>query len=764
MLGGLLALASACAAAGDGAYAGLELERALERLQAQGLAIVYSSDLVKPGMRIATEPAGADARARLEAMVREFGLAVVEGPSGTLLLVRDPAVRPPAAPLAPGHDATAGALDEIIVSASRYRLTVGPLYPVAELSAADIALVPELGDDPLRSVARLPGVARQDFTSKPNIRGGVADETLVRFDGLRLYNAFHLKDFQSLFSSIDPGLVSGLNVYTAGFPVAYGDRMGSVIDVVPIVPAEQLQGQLTASFFNLGGLVGGSFDSDAGRWLAAARRGNLDLVLDVSDTNLGQPNFSDLYAHLEHRIGDGLLLAGSVLVFDDDLEVSDRDEEEVATATYRDEYLWLRLDVNRWDAAAGRVQLSRATLDHAREGSADLPGVGSGTLRDRRHFTIDALQADAWWNLGSATVIEAGAEWRRSSGRYDFEDEAEFELLFLTPGAPTEPDLARNLTLRPQGDQLATYVNARLAVAPSVTAEVGLRWDRETLSPTGSDWLSPRLGVLWQAGANTRLRAGWGHYLQAQSIDELPVPDGETEFSRVQRAEHWVASIEQRLAPEWQLRVEAYRKDYDRLRPRYENLLNPLVVLPEIKPDRIRIAPASAIATGAEFTLDYEPGGARSAWLSYSLSSVQDRVAGESIHRSWDQAHYVSAGAAHRGSKWEFSLAAAWHSGWPATAVELATLEPFPLVAVGPRNDDRLDDYARLDARVARKFRFESRQQLTVFLEVSNVANRRNDCCTEYQVETEEPGSPFLDVAVVKSLPLVPSLGVAWEF
>jgi hypothetical protein len=760
----LLALASTCASATDDAYAGLELERALERLQAQGLAIVYSSDLVKPGMRITSEPAGDNARARLDVVVREFGLAVVEGPSGTLLLVRASAPRPPVAPASLRAQATVGELDEIIVSASRYRLSVGPLYPVAELSAADIALVPELGDDPLRAVARLPGVAHQDYTSKPNIRGGVADETLVRFDGLRLYNAFHMKDFQNLFSSIDPGLVSGLNVYTAGFPVAYGDRMGSVIDVVPIVPGERLQGQLTASFFNLGGVVGGSFDTDAGHWLASARRGNLDVVLDVSDTNLGQPKYSDLYAHVDHRVGDGLLLSGNVLVFDDDLEVSDRDEEEVATATYRDEYYWLRLDVDRFDAAGGRVQLSRASLDHEREGSADLPGVGRGTLRDRRHFTIDALQADAWWTLGPKAVIEAGAEWRRSSGRYDFEDEAEFELLFLTPGAPTAPSLARELAVRPQGDQLAAYVNARIAPLPSVTAEMGLRWDRESLSADGSDWLSPRLGVLWQAGASTRLRAGWGHYFQAQSIDELPVPDGESEFSPAQRAEHWVASIEHRFAPQWNLRLEAYRKDYDRLRPRYENLLNPLVVLPEIKPDRIRIAPASAIAEGAELTLAYEPGGSRSAWLSYSLSNVQDRIAGESIHRSWDQSHFVSAGAAHRGPRWEFSLAAAWHSGWPTTAVELATLEPFPLVAVGPRNDVRFADYARFDARVARKFQYESRRQLTVYLEISNVANRRNDCCTEYQIETEEPGPPFLDVAVVESLPLVPSLGVVWEF
>jgi hypothetical protein len=95
--------------------------------------------------------------------------------------------------------------------------------------------------------------------------------------------------------------------------------------------------------------------------------------------------------------------------------------------------------------------------------------------------------------------------------------------------------------------------------------------------------------------------------------------------------------------------------------------------------------------------------------------------------------------------------------------VELQTLEPFPLVAAGPRNDERLGAYARFDARLARKFSFQSRRQLTVFLEISNLANRRNDCCVEYQLESED-GPTFLDATSVESLPLVPSLGIVWDF
>ena len=113
---------------------------------------------------------------------------------------------------------------------------------------------------------------------------------------------------------------------------------------------------------------------------------------------------------------------------------------------------------------------------------------------------------------------------------------------------------------------------------------------------------------------------------------------------------------------------------------------------------------------------------------------------------------------------WEASLAATWHRGWPTTEVELQTLEPFPLVEVDKRNASNVSNYSRIDARIARRFELESAGELTVFLEVNNVAKRNNDCCVEYQLEDEEEDEVFLDVEPRGSLPLVPSLGVLWKF
>jgi hypothetical protein len=152
-----------------------------------------------------------------------------------------------------------------------------------------------------------------------------------------------------------------------------------------------------------------------------------------------------------------------------------------------------------------------------------------------------------------------------------------------------------------------------------------------------------------------------------------------------------------------------------------------------------------------------------SGWLSFTRSRVRDRVDGEWLHRSWDQRDYASGGLSWRGDRWEVSVAAAWHRGWPTTAVELETLEPFPLVAAGRRNASHLRDYTRLDFRIARRFDLGSAGELTAFAEVNNLDNRNNDCCVEYELDDEEE-EIFLDVHSIGSLPMIPSIGVIWKF
>jgi outer membrane receptor protein involved in Fe transport len=122
-------------------------------------------------------------------------------------------------------------LEEVVVSTSRYPLGASTAGSPVVLDAAALQRLPALGDDSLRAVARLPGAAGNGLSARSHVRGGELDETLVRLDGLRLFDPFHLKDFQSVFSVIDPRLIQSMDVYTGGFPVMFGDRMSGVIDL-----------------------------------------------------------------------------------------------------------------------------------------------------------------------------------------------------------------------------------------------------------------------------------------------------------------------------------------------------------------------------------------------------------------------------------------------------------------------------------------------------------------------------------------------------
>lgn len=93
----LLALVTAGAAgASPRSLTGLSLPEALDELRARGIAILFSSALVRSDMEVLAEPAGGSPAELLADLLRPHGLAVRNGRDGTLLVV--PARLPPTPP------------------------------------------------------------------------------------------------------------------------------------------------------------------------------------------------------------------------------------------------------------------------------------------------------------------------------------------------------------------------------------------------------------------------------------------------------------------------------------------------------------------------------------------------------------------------------------------------------------------------------------------------------------------------------------------
>jgi len=80
-------------------YAGMALIDALQRLQQRGLKIVFSTQILRPEMRVQVEPASSEPRRVLDELLAPHGLGIVERPGGVLVVVTAPTSREPATTL-----------------------------------------------------------------------------------------------------------------------------------------------------------------------------------------------------------------------------------------------------------------------------------------------------------------------------------------------------------------------------------------------------------------------------------------------------------------------------------------------------------------------------------------------------------------------------------------------------------------------------------------------------------------------------------------
>src|SRR5687767_2051712 len=303
-------------------WLGRPLTDVLRELQSRGLKIVFTSQLVRPEMKVEVEPASGDPRRILDEVLAPHGLKAEERVGGTLVVVAAPKA-PPAPPAAEEPEPLPMPYihDEIVVRSSEPSLLDDePVAPLS-LSRGDIESLRHLAGALFRALSLLPGAAANDITAQFHIHGGRRDEVLILLDGQELYEAYHLQEFDRAISVVEAGSLSGASLSTGAFPAIHGDRMSGVLDMRTDVPSGPRRTRLSLSLITDLAASGGSFQGDRGSWMASARRGSIDLASRF----LGHedPAFWDLFGKVGYRFSDRnslrahLLHAGDAMDFED---------------------------------------------------------------------------------------------------------------------------------------------------------------------------------------------------------------------------------------------------------------------------------------------------------------------------------------------------------------------------------------------------------------------------------------------------------------
>jgi hypothetical protein len=184
-----------------------------------------------------------------------------------------------------------------------------PNVATVAMGKAAMAGVPSVGEpDVVRVVQLLPGVvARNDFNTGLNVRGGEADQNLILLDGHPIYNPFH---FGGLFSTFMDATVGSIELMTAAFPARYGGRLSSVLDVRSAEEARAgLHASADVSALGATGRLAGSFSGGLGSWSIAGRRTYADAVTTVFTNNVFPYHFRDFQGHATYVFPGNVRLA-----------------------------------------------------------------------------------------------------------------------------------------------------------------------------------------------------------------------------------------------------------------------------------------------------------------------------------------------------------------------------------------------------------------------------------------------------------------------
>ncbi|MFT6336253.1 MAG: hypothetical protein ACI86M_001421 [Saprospiraceae bacterium] len=206
--------------------------------------------------------------------------------------------------------------------------------------------------DIIRLVGLMPGVdGGADGVGGMNVRGGSADQNLVLYDGVPIYNVNHAIGLFSVFNS---NIIKNANLIKGNIPARYGGRLSSVLDVrIRDGNTKKFSGNVSLSLLAMKASFEGPIGRKGSSFIVSARRTLLDPwikgITEYQNENAGSTGFStysflDLNGKLSLKLNKKHTLYINGFYGKDDFNTNKRsrksDETSVATNTIDTETDW----------------------------------------------------------------------------------------------------------------------------------------------------------------------------------------------------------------------------------------------------------------------------------------------------------------------------------------------------------------------------------------------------------------------------------------
>jgi hypothetical protein len=820
---GLVLVAIAEAFAQSPKLAGRPLSDVLVELKGRGLNIVFSSELVRPEMRVSVEPKTQNLRRILEEILRPHGLAAKEGVKGMLTIVR---VRRPRTETrdVPASGTIRGRLLESRTAAG---LAAGlvEVESTGQRGTSDadgrfeITAVPSGPQQVLVSMVGYT-LVRRDVTVPPS---GVLDVDIPLVEGAGTYvesvtvTARAFRDAESGVAS--QSVLGGRDLLALRGAVA-DDPIRAVQALPDVMAADDFKSEFAVRGQGLQHL-GFSLDGIDGRLLFHQVRGvedtgslaliNSDILESVSIVAGSRPQrmHANLGAAVDFVTRDGAsdrvhvrgLVSATAASTVWEGPAGDTASWLVAA---RQSYLdWVLRRINpegtgtfgftdfqsklTWKPT--QRQTIRALVVGGRSLLYEPDGGGPNSLDTGANHTLAGsvrwrfAQSDTFAISQQVYAVTAGYtnrtptdfvrqegsdrdlvwrgafEWRRGRSRFDGGAQAQ-HVRATRQARQFTPTGDAVTTLRTSGE--ATNLAAWLHTSWTVAPGIIVTPGArvDRWGTADAAAVTPWVLAEWQMTPALRWRGGVSVAHQAPFIEQSRLVNPDTTLD-AEESRTWDVGVERTFGSDWRASLHVYGRNEDDLLRLID--AEPLFATGAIvRPRDPHWENAfSSHARGAGITLERRTANGLSGWMSYSHDRVTltDTARSETFAGDFDQRHTFNAYGIYRWSG-RTAVSARWRIG-----------SNFPIQGyyqfvngnylLGPeRNQLRFPLYSRLDLRADRAFTFR-RSRLTLFVEVLNVANRTNF----------GPGDPDVNVntgrvtgLIDQLFPVLPSAGLILEF
>jgi hypothetical protein len=474
---------------------------------------------------------------------------------------------------------------------------------------------------------------------------------------------------------------------------------------------------------------------------------------------MGEPSFFDVVGRVRWSVDAASAITLGWLLLEDRVTFSSPEEHAVGRS--KDLKSWLRWDWGPAAAVQSHSSVSAANTERYNHGDLSLPGITDGRLRAERSFTDFSLRSDWTYMPLAALRWNFGGEFTRENADLVFSRHELFApSVAASFGRPLDATVDSIQSPHSSTAGLYSSVHRRWK---AFEAEVGVRVDAQAYQGFGvRSQLIPRINLRYDITDGWHTYGSWGHFTQAQRIDEYRLEANQVTPDAANRAVHLIGGVAYENADSVSWRVEGYRHHWATISPYFDNALGPISLLPQLEPDRVLVVPADADAVGLEISAQRSFSHGVTAWGSYSLSRITDDINSREIPRSWDQEHAANLGMAWTSRRISASFFLAWHSGWPQTplAVVPATSTVPAYLAVGARNSARWGNYFSADLRLSTSLPLGS-GNLTLWLDGTNLTNRSNFCCVDLNPMMPPSSVPTIDNDVWS--PRMVNVGFSWK-